>query len=132
MHCRRSLWVRCVRHAHWPCETIVAESTMSRIFAAIVSLIAAGAAMWVQSLARDMWQIRSLPERVMEWSLLFIPLDLFERGIQQFGPNAKELALVGNVLGMAISLALIGYVLLRRRASGGVILGVSVTLWLLA
>ena len=91
---------------------------MSRIFAAIVSLIAAGAAMWVQSLARDMWQIRSLPERVMEWSLLFIPLDLFERGIQQFGPDAKELALVGNVLGMAISLALIGYVLLRTALLG--------------
>jgi DMSO/TMAO reductase YedYZ molybdopterin-dependent catalytic subunit len=105
---------------------------MSRIFAAIVSLIAASAAMWVQSLARAMWQIRSLPERVMEWSLLFVPLDLFERGIQQFGPDAKELALVGNVLGMAISLTLIGYVLLRRRASGGVILGVSVALWLLA
>src|SRR4051812_18019044 len=105
---------------------------MSRILAAIVSLIASGAAMWLQSVARDMWQIRSLPERVMEWTLLFIPLDLFERGIQRFGPGAKELALVGNIVGMAATLTLVGYLLLRSGASGPIAFGASIAFWLFA
>ena len=33
----------------------------------------------LQNLLRDSWQVRTLPERVMEWLLLFVPLDLFER-----------------------------------------------------
>ena len=50
----------------------------------------------------------------MEWTLLFVPLDIFERGVQQFGPSAKELALTGNIAGMAITLFLLGYWILRR------------------
>src|SRR4051812_9572706 len=69
--------------------------------------------MWAQSFIRDHWQIRSLPERIMEWMLLFIPLDVFERGVQQFGSSAKELALAGTVIGMALTLFVIGYLILR-------------------
>ncbi|MFN0072764.1 MAG: hypothetical protein ACKVVP_14870 [Chloroflexota bacterium] len=103
---------------------------MPRAFAFVVSVLAAVVAMWLQSRARDIWQIRSIPERVMEWTLLFIPLDLFERAIQQFGPSAKELALTGSVVGMAVMLTLLGYGLLRRVMNGSVILGASVALWL--
>jgi DMSO/TMAO reductase YedYZ molybdopterin-dependent catalytic subunit len=105
---------------------------MSRLYAALASLLATLAAMWIQSLARDIWQIRSLPERVMEWSLLFVPLDLFERGLAQFGPSAKEYALAANVLGMAAMLWLIGFVLLRRHNSGQLVLISSLGLWLVA
>jgi hypothetical protein len=103
---------------------------VSRLF--IVTLIATIAAMWVQSLARDLWQIRSLPERVMKRVLLFVPLDLFEHGLQQLGPSAKEYALIENMLGMALTLLLIGYVLLRAGVSGAVVLSAAGGLWLLA
>jgi DMSO/TMAO reductase YedYZ molybdopterin-dependent catalytic subunit len=68
----------------------------------------------------------------MEWTLLFVPLDLFERGLAQFGPSAKEYALAGNVVGMAVTLWLIGFALLRSGASGQLVLATSAGLWLLA
>jgi hypothetical protein len=43
--------------------------------------------------ARAAFQIRTLPERIMEWLLLFVPLEAFEKGLQQFGPHAKELVI---------------------------------------
>src|SRR6266508_2507178 len=65
------------------------------------SAVATLVAMWLQFLLRQAWQIRTLPERVMEWMLLFIPLDLFEKGLQQLGSQAKDLALIGTVVGLA-------------------------------
>src|SRR5204863_5263817 len=59
----------------------------------LVGCVATAVALRLQVLIRDVWQIRSLPERVMEWLLLFVPLSVFERGLQQFGANAKEFAL---------------------------------------
>ena len=49
----------------------------------------------------------------MEWLLLFIPLDLFEKGLQQLGADAKEVALVGTFVGMAVVLAVVGAFTLR-------------------
>ena len=39
---------------------------------------------------RSAYQIRTLPERVLEWVLLFVPPDTLERGISQFGAQAKK------------------------------------------
>ena len=39
-----------------------------------IACLATTVALYLQSLLRTIWQIRSLPERVMEWLLLFVPL----------------------------------------------------------
>ena len=49
---------------------------------------------------RSAYQIRTLPERVLEWVLLFVPPDTLERGISQFGAQAKVYALYVAVTGM--------------------------------
>src|ERR671932_354496 len=59
-------------------------------------LLAAGAAMGLMFWARAAFQVRTLPERVMEWILLFVPLEAFEKGVQQYGSHDKELALYGG------------------------------------
>ena len=70
-------------------------------------------ALWLQNVIRDTWQIRTLHERVEEWLLLFVPLDLFERGLQQLGSDAKEVALTGTLVGMAALLIALGALALR-------------------
>jgi DMSO/TMAO reductase YedYZ molybdopterin-dependent catalytic subunit len=105
---------------------------IGRVIALLCAGLASGAALMVQNLARNVWQIRTLPERVMEWLLLFVPLDLFERGIGQFGGEAKELALVGTVVGMAVLLVLIGTLALWRGASAVALYALGLVLWLLA
>jgi len=99
---------------------------------ALLAVLASLAAMGLQQVARQVWQIRTLPERVMEWLLLFVPLDLFERGLQRFGANAKEIAQAAVTLGMAGLLAGIGVLVLRAGWSTWRILGLGLVLWFLA
>jgi DMSO/TMAO reductase YedYZ molybdopterin-dependent catalytic subunit len=101
------------------------------IYAIIVSCLASGAAFILQTLLRDIWQIRTLPERVMEWLLLFVPLDLFERGLGQLGSNAKEVALVGTITGMLALLVAIGVVVLRAGWTSWSLVGLGLGMWLL-
>jgi len=61
-----------------------------RVPALVFSAIASGTALWLQNVLRDTWQIRTLPERVEEWLLLFVPLDLFEQGLQRLGSVPKR------------------------------------------
>src|SRR5689334_9231402 len=97
------------------------------LLAAAASLVA----MLVQQAIRTGWQVRTLPERVMESLLVLIPLDLFERGLQQFGANAKDIALVGTYVGMAALLfACAWYTLRFRNPWFCLLLGAS--LWLVA
>ena len=91
--------------------------------------LAGGVALFLQNVLRDVWQIRTLPERVMEWLLLFVPLDLFERGVQQLGGDAKEVALAGTVVGMGVLLAAIGALTLRAGWPSWRLLGLSVAMW---
>src|SRR5882762_8126511 len=100
--------------------------------ALLAGILASGIALVLQSVLRDVWQIRTLPERVMEWLLLFVPLDLFERGVQQFGGDAKELALYGTVVGMAALLAVLAAVALHGGWSSWRLLGLSLLLWVMA
>src|SRR5438270_685572 len=51
--------------------------------------------MLLQNVLRDTWQIRTLPERIMEWLLLYVRLDLFER--------ALVTGLVGTALAYAVA-----------------------------
>ncbi len=99
--------------------------------ALLIGCIASGVAMLLQNVLRSAWQIRSLPERVEEWLLLFIPLDVFEQGLARFGADAKELALTATVIGMALALAMIGTLAIRARWRSWSLLGLGVVLWLL-
>lgn len=92
---------------------------------------ASAAAMLLQDLLRGLWQIRGLPERVMEWLLLFIPLALFEQGLARFGADAKELALTATTVGMAVCLVVIGAAVVRAGWRGWRLVGVGLGLWLL-
>src|SRR6476620_9851267 len=44
-------------------------------------------------LLRSTLQVRSVPERLVEWLLLFVPPSLFEAGLQRLGFDAKTYAL---------------------------------------
>jgi DMSO/TMAO reductase YedYZ molybdopterin-dependent catalytic subunit len=97
-----------------------------------VGIAASLVAMVFQQGIRTAWQVRSLPERIMEWLLLFVPLDLFERGLQQFGAQAKDIALVGTFGGMTLVLVVVGSLTVRAALNGWLILLVGFGLWLFA
>ena len=97
----------------------------------VIGCLASLAAMLLQNSIRGVWQVRSLPERVMEWLLLFIPLDLFERGLAQLGADAKVVALNGTIAGMAVLLAAIGALLIRANWGSTRLLGVGAVMWLI-
>ena len=96
----------------------------------LLGLPASGVAVALMLVARYAYQIRTLPERMMDWSLQFIPLDLFEQGIQNFGTSAKEIALIGNYVGFAATLVFIAALALRRGPRAFAV--VSAATWLLA
>jgi DMSO/TMAO reductase YedYZ molybdopterin-dependent catalytic subunit len=79
---------------------------------------------------RAAFQVRSVPERILEWVLLFVPLDVFEAGIRRFGFDAKRYALFGTILATLFALTAIGALALRRRWSEAGLAGLSVGLWL--
>jgi DMSO/TMAO reductase YedYZ molybdopterin-dependent catalytic subunit len=107
------------------------DRTIRRWSAVGVAAAATLVAMALQQAMRMVWQVRSLPERVMETLLVFVPLDLFERGLQQFGASAKDLALAGAYLGMAALLLVVGFFTVRT-LNGWLALLVGLGLWLLA
>jgi DMSO/TMAO reductase YedYZ molybdopterin-dependent catalytic subunit len=96
-----------------------------------VAALAAVAAMLLQAYMRDSWQIRTLPERVMEWLLVFVPLAWFEAVLQRFGSDAKQGALAGSMIGMVALLIGIGFASLRRPIGGWGRLAVAGALWLI-
>jgi DMSO/TMAO reductase YedYZ molybdopterin-dependent catalytic subunit len=107
------------------------DRTNRRWTAVGVAMAATLVAMSLQQVIRMAWQVRTLPERVMEALLVFVPLDLFERGLQQFGASAKDMALAGAYLGMAALLLAVGFFTIRT-LSGWLALLVGLALWLAA
>jgi DMSO/TMAO reductase YedYZ molybdopterin-dependent catalytic subunit len=93
----------------------------------LAGAIAAGLAMWF---IRAVLQIRSIPERVLEWLLLFVPLDVFESALQRFGFSAKVYSLYLAVAIMLGLLAWLGAVALRRRWPVLGLLGLGLGMWL--
>jgi DMSO/TMAO reductase YedYZ molybdopterin-dependent catalytic subunit len=94
----------------------------------LAATVAAGLAMW---LIRMTLQVRSIPERMLEWSLLFVPLDVFESALQQFGFSAKRYALYLSIVVMLAALTWIGAFALRRAWSTTALFGLGIGLWLL-
>jgi DMSO/TMAO reductase YedYZ molybdopterin-dependent catalytic subunit len=101
------------------------------VYSFAVGGLASATGLLLQDYLRSAWQIRGLPERVMEWLLLYLPLDLFERGIGQFGASAKVIGLTATTFGMAMVLALIGAAALHAGWSSWRLLGIGLALWLL-
>ncbi len=93
-------------------------------------LVAALAATGLMFLARSVFQVRTLPERVMEWVLLFVPIDKFEEGIIRFGPEAKEIALAAGIMGMVLALAVPAVIVVRYLANPWAPLGLGLLFYL--
>jgi DMSO/TMAO reductase YedYZ molybdopterin-dependent catalytic subunit len=98
----------------------------------VIALTAAVAAMAVMFWLRAAYQIRTLPERVMEWVLLFVSPDAFESGISQFGAQAKVYALYVAVAGMGLILLGLGAALVRTVRSPWGLLAIGPILFLVA
>ncbi len=96
----------------------------------VLGIPASALALALMLWARSAYQIRTLPERVMEWTLQFVPLDLFERGLQTFGASAKEIALIGTDVGLALTLVTIAAMVLRTGPRAFPV--VAAALWLFA
>jgi DMSO/TMAO reductase YedYZ molybdopterin-dependent catalytic subunit len=95
-------------------------------------LVATAAAMAVMFWLRFAYQIRTLPERVMEWVLLFVSPRTLEQGISQFGASAKVYALYLAVAGMAAILLALGVALLRSVRSPWALAAAGPALYLVA
>ncbi|HLY66379.1 MAG TPA: molybdopterin-dependent oxidoreductase [Chloroflexota bacterium] len=100
--------------------------------AVLGSLVGSGLVMLLMLAARSAFQIRTLPERLMETFLLVIPPDQFEAAIEKYGPMAKDFALIGANLVMFVALFAIGLLAIRRFRSSAALLLLGVALWLVA
>jgi hypothetical protein len=93
-------------------------------------LVAASVAGSLFALLRATLGVRTIPERLLEWTLLFVPPEQFEAALLRFGFEAKRYALYGALAGMMLVLAVLGAVALRRRWSAWAILALGLGLWL--
>jgi len=101
-------------------------------FSVATGVVAAAMTIGLLALARALWQVRTLPERVVEASLILVGPARMEAAIQRFGPGAKEYAFYAATLGMFVVLTVIGALAVRRvtRATGFLLLGPAC--WLVA
>ncbi len=81
-------------------------------------------------LLRSTIGVRSIPERLMEWLLLFIPPSAFEAMLRQFGFDAKRYGLDAAVIVILGVLAAVGYLALHRRWPTLWLLGLGLGVWL--
>jgi len=81
-------------------------------------------------LLRSTVGVRSIPERLMEWLLLFLPPGAFESMLQQFGFDAKRYGLNAAVVVMLGALAWVGYQALHRGWGVPVLAGLGLAMWL--
>src|SRR4051794_4151555 len=134
--CRLSYWKSYTLQQEWglmaapaPEVYLPAGRASSPLLASVLGgVTAAAVACGAMVLLRWTLQLRSLPERLMEWLLLFIPLDLFEAGLQQFGFEAKRWVLYAAIAGMFGLLAGLGAIALWRRWSLPALLGLGLGL----
>jgi hypothetical protein len=81
-------------------------------------------------LLRSTVGVRSIPERFMEWLLLFVPPGMFEAMLQRFGFDAKRYGLDTAVVVCLALLAWLGYVALHRRWPGWTVVALGPAVWL--
>jgi DMSO/TMAO reductase YedYZ molybdopterin-dependent catalytic subunit len=103
--------------------------------AALLSFVAGGAlasavAAGTMTALRASFQVRTIPERLLEWMLVFVPLDVFEAGLQRFGFDAKRYAFYGTIVIMFLALTALGAVVLKRSWSTRALGALGLGLWL--
>jgi DMSO/TMAO reductase YedYZ molybdopterin-dependent catalytic subunit len=81
-------------------------------------------------LLRSTIGVRSIPERLMEWLLLFVPPGLFEAMLLQFGFDAKRYGLDAAVVAILALLTWLGYEALHRRWRLVILVGMGPAVWL--
>jgi DMSO/TMAO reductase YedYZ molybdopterin-dependent catalytic subunit len=92
--------------------------------------LAAVLASLVMALLRSTLQVRSVPERLLEWLLLLISPAQMEAALQRFGFETKDYALQGVTLATFVVLAALGALVLSRGWSGWALLSLGLGLWL--
>src|SRR5689334_768811 len=97
---------------------------------AIGGASATAAAAIVMGVTRSVAQVRTLPERLLEWMLLFVPLDVFGAAIGRFGFEAKHYALYSAILVSLAAMAAGGGLVLQRGWSRLTIAAIGPALWL--
>jgi DMSO/TMAO reductase YedYZ molybdopterin-dependent catalytic subunit len=100
--------------------------------ALLCSVVATAAAMALMFWTRNAFQIRTLPERVMEWALVFVSPDSVEAGLAQFGSDAKVYAFYVAVGGMAAILVVIGALVFKLAPSPWLVWLIGPLLYLVA
>jgi hypothetical protein len=108
----------------------VTGATIRRLICLAGGLLAAVVSVASMLGVRWLLHVRTIPERLMEWFLLFVPLEVFEAGIQRFGFDAKRYALYGAFAGMLAALTGVGTVALSRRWPVPALALLSTGLWL--
>src|SRR5215831_5705436 len=98
--------------------------------ALVGGLVAALVVVGSTLLLRWTLQVRSVPERLVEWLLLFVPPSLFEAVLQWLGFDAKRYALYLAVVVSFGLFAWLGWVVLRRKWAPAVIGLIGVGVWL--
>ena len=100
--------------------------------ATLASIYASGLALGLMFWARLSFQIRTLPERVMEAVLRLVPPAQFEASIDRFGPAGKDYALYATTAGVFVTLVVIGVLALRFMRRPTDLLALGLALYFLA
>jgi DMSO/TMAO reductase YedYZ molybdopterin-dependent catalytic subunit len=75
-------------------------------------------------------QVRSVPERLLEWLLILVPPDVFETALLRFGFDTKRYALWATSFGLLALLTALGMAALGRGWSPRRLLATGVGVWL--
>jgi DMSO/TMAO reductase YedYZ molybdopterin-dependent catalytic subunit len=103
---------------------------MRSLLAVLGGLLSAGLAGLVLALLRSTLQVRTVPERLLEWLLLLVSPEQLEAGLQRFGFDAKQYALQGVTLVTLAAAAALGAGVLARGWSAWRLLALGPGLWL--
>src|SRR5689334_16871329 len=94
----------------------------------LATLLATGLMFW----ARDHFQVRTLPERMLEFVLLFVTPENFEKGLAALGKEAKVVGLYVATAIMSLILVSLGLVAVGRRWSPLAVATLAPLLYLVA
>jgi DMSO/TMAO reductase YedYZ molybdopterin-dependent catalytic subunit len=84
----------------------------------------------VMALLRSTLQVRSVPERLVEWLLLLMTPAQMEAGLQRFAFDAKDYALLAVTLATLTAMAALGAVVLSRGWPAWRLISLGPMLWL--
>ncbi|HLZ27672.1 MAG TPA: molybdopterin-dependent oxidoreductase [Chloroflexota bacterium] len=110
-----------------PPQPASANGRTTAVVGGLAAALVGGGAML---LLRSGLQVRSIPERLMEWILLFVPPGIFEWGLQVLGFEAKRYTLYLAILVVLGLWAWLGYDALRRRWPVRTIGVLGIGIWL--